>query len=292
MATARQRLKVMVASDGSAGGGRAIEAAAGMPWPDGTELKMVSVVERYGGIRKTRAALARRAEEVVAAGARRLRREGRTVSTAVLAGPPAKAILDAAQEWGADLIMGGSRGLRAPERLALGSVSAGVARAASCSVLVVKGRLAQPLHAVMAFDGSTDARRAARQLARLSRPGSTVTVVSVITPPQVHTLGLLPGSIAGTIRAELKRTATEMEGRARAQAAEVARMFQRAGWKVGVMVRSGDPYREIVATAREVKASLVAAGSRGVTGLERILVGSVADQLLTHRANLSVLIGR
>jgi nucleotide-binding universal stress UspA family protein len=292
MATGRQRLKVMVASDGSAGARRAVETAAGMPWPEGTELRVVSVVERYGQMRQTRAALVRRAEEVVAAGARRLRQPGRTVSTAVLAGPVAQAILDAARKWGAEVIVGGSQGLRALERVALGSVSAGVARAASCSVLVVKGRLARPLHAIMAFDGSPDARRAAGQLARLSSPGSRVTVVSIITPPRVHTLGLLPGSIAGTIQAELKRTAAEMEGRARTKAGEVARMFERAGWKAEVMIRSGDPYREIVAAAREVKAPLVAAGQRGVTGLKRILLGSVAEQLVTHRGSLSVLIGR
>lgn len=292
MTRRRQPVKVLVASDGSKGGRRAVEAAARMPWPDGTELKMVSVVERYGRMRETLAALRRRAEEVVAAGGRRLRRRGRAVSPAILTGPVAQAILEAAQQWGADVIVSGSQGLRALERILLGSVSAGVARAASCSVLVVKGRLTAPLRAVMAFDGSKDARRAARQLARLSGAGSTVTLVSVICPPRVHTLGLLPGDIAGTIQAELDQTAAEMEGRAETAAQEVARMFERAGWKAEVMIRSGDPYREIVAATREVGASLVAAGQRGVTGLKRLLLGSVAEQLLTQRAGVSVFIGR
>jgi len=294
MRTGRQPLKVVVATDGSKGGRRAVTAAARMPWPDGSELKVVSVVERNSVYRapETEAALRRRAQEVVAAGARRLRPAARVVSTAVLTGPAAQAILDAARRWRADLIVVGCRGLRALERFALGSVSAGVARTAPCSVLVVKGRLAAPLHAVMAFDGSKDARRAARQLAPLSGLGGVVTLVSVLCPPRVHTLGLLPGSIAGKIQVELKQAAAEMERQAQTDGREVASMLRRAGWKVDLLIRSGDPYREITAAAREVGASLVAAGQRGVTGLKRILLGSVAEQLLLQPASTSVFIGR
>jgi nucleotide-binding universal stress UspA family protein len=294
MRTGRQALKVVVATDGSEGGKRAVGAAAQMPLPDGSEFKVVSVVERHTVYRvpETEAALRKRAQEVVAAGARRLRPAGRPVSTAVLAGPAAQAILDAASRWGASLIVVGSRGLRALERFALGSVSAGVVRAADCSVLVVKGRLAAPLRAVMAIDGSKAAQRAARQLAHLSGPGGVVTLVSVICPPQVRTLGLLPDSIAGTIQAELNHTKAEMARRALTEARKVAGMFQRAGWKTEVMIRSGDPYREIVAATREAGAPLVAAGPRGVTGLERIVLGSVAEQLLLQRGSTSVFIGR
>jgi len=292
--TGRQVLKVVVATDGSEGGKRAVGAAAQMPWPDGSEFKVVSVVERNSVFRapETEAALRRRAQEVVAAGARRLRPAGRPVSTAVLAGPAAQTILDAARRWGADLIVVGWRGLRALERFALGSVSAGVVRAAPCSVLVVKGRLAAPLHAVMAVDGSKAARRAAQQLARLSGPGAVVTLVAVICPPRVRTLGLLPGSIVGKMEAEVKQAAAELERRALTEVRAVAMMFHHAGWKAELIIRSGDPYREIVAATREVGVPLVAAGPRGVTGLERILLGSVAEQLLRQRASTSVLIGR
>lgn len=294
MRTDRQVRKVMVATDGSEGGKRAVAAAAQMSWHDGTEFKVVSVVEQYAVYRaeETVAALRTRAQEVVAAGARRLRPTGWPVSTTVLAGPPAQAILAAAGRWGADLIVVGSRGLRALERFALGSVSAGVVRAATCSVLIVKGRLAAPLRVVMATDGSKAAQRAAKQLASLMGSGGVVTAVSVICPPQVHTLGLLPDSIAGTIQAELNDTKAEMERRALTEARAVAAMFQHAGWQTEVMIRSGDPYREITAAMREKGVSLVAVGPRGITGLERIVLGSVAERLLTLRESTSVFIGR
>ena len=159
-------------------------------------------------------------------------------------------------------------------------------------MLIVKGRLADPLRVVMATDGSKAAQRTARQLACLTGSGGLVTVVSVICPPRVNTLGLLPDSIAGAIQAELNQTKAEMERRALTEARAVATMFQRAGWKTEMMIRSGDPYREITAVTREIGTPLVAVGPRGVTGLERIVLGSVAEQLLTQRETTSVFIGR
>jgi len=53
-------------------------------------------------------------------------------------GDPAKAIVEEAQECGAELIVVGSRGLSAAERLALGSVSTHVVHHSPCDVLVVK----------------------------------------------------------------------------------------------------------------------------------------------------------
>lgn len=53
-------------------------------------------------------------------------------------GEPAGAILDAAQQWGADLIVVGSHGRSGLDRFLLGSVSDRVVRHARCSVQVVR----------------------------------------------------------------------------------------------------------------------------------------------------------
>jgi nucleotide-binding universal stress UspA family protein len=53
-------------------------------------------------------------------------------------GPPAPAILAAAREWGADLIVIGTHGRSGLGRLALGSVAEGVLREAPCPVLTVR----------------------------------------------------------------------------------------------------------------------------------------------------------
>ena len=51
---------------------------------------------------------------------------------------PATAILDAAEEFDADLIVVGSKGLGSPARFLLGSVASRVAHHAPCDVLVVQ----------------------------------------------------------------------------------------------------------------------------------------------------------
>lgn len=53
-------------------------------------------------------------------------------------GDPADAIVDEAGDWGADLIVLGTRGLGGAQRLLLGSVSTKVLHRAPCDVLVVR----------------------------------------------------------------------------------------------------------------------------------------------------------
>ena len=62
------------------------------------------------------------------------------VSSLVQLGTPAQVIIDAAERWGADLIIVGSHGRGFWGRLALGSVSDAVLHHAPCSVLVVRSR--------------------------------------------------------------------------------------------------------------------------------------------------------
>lgn len=53
-------------------------------------------------------------------------------------GDPADVIIEAAKEVGADLVIVGTRGLNAAQRLVLGSVSTKVVHHAPCDVLVVR----------------------------------------------------------------------------------------------------------------------------------------------------------
>jgi nucleotide-binding universal stress UspA family protein len=53
-----------------------------------------------------------------------------------------------------------------------------------------------------------------------------------------------------------------------------------AGTRVRTLVRAGVPHREIVAAAREEGVDLIIMGTHGRGGLERFLVGSVADRVI------------
>jgi nucleotide-binding universal stress UspA family protein len=60
------------------------------------------------------------------------------ISSKIIEGPPRQVIVDEAEKWGADLIVMGSRGLGAWNRLLLGSVSSAVVYHAKCSVEIVR----------------------------------------------------------------------------------------------------------------------------------------------------------
>jgi nucleotide-binding universal stress UspA family protein len=80
----------------------------------------------------------KRAEKFVKQVAVDIRESGIEVSTCVREGDPKLQILDVAAEWKADLIVLGSHGRKGMDRFLLGSVSEGVARHATCSVLIVR----------------------------------------------------------------------------------------------------------------------------------------------------------
>ena len=60
------------------------------------------------------------------------------ISGDVIEGQPRQVIVEEADRWQADLIVMGSRGLGAWNRLLLGSVSSGVVHHAHCSVEIVR----------------------------------------------------------------------------------------------------------------------------------------------------------
>jgi nucleotide-binding universal stress UspA family protein len=62
-------------------------------------------------------------------------KEARAVSQA---GTPAEALLDVAEERGADLIVVGSKGMTSPGRFLLGSVPNAVSHHAPCDVMIVR----------------------------------------------------------------------------------------------------------------------------------------------------------
>jgi nucleotide-binding universal stress UspA family protein len=78
------------------------------------------------------------AHELVEQIASELRGGGFKVDAAVEVGDIRERIIDAAEEWGADLIVVGSHGRSGIPRFLLGSVAEFVARHAECSVEIVR----------------------------------------------------------------------------------------------------------------------------------------------------------
>jgi len=147
--------RVLLATDGSECSSLAAQSIASRPWPAGTEVRILSVVElrtplfhvpfppsaeealRTQAMHRTQEAI-REAEEVVTKAGLRA-----SDAISVLLVEPESIIVIEASQWEADLIVLGSHGRRGFNRLLLGSVSDGVALHAGCSVEVVRARPAR-----------------------------------------------------------------------------------------------------------------------------------------------------
>jgi nucleotide-binding universal stress UspA family protein len=210
---------------------------------------------------------------------------------AVVDRPPVDGILAEADRLDARVIVVGARGHGALSRLVLGSVSLGVVRRAPGPVLVVKRPL-RGARLVIGVDGSPHSRRAVELVGNLAVPdGGTVTLVAVLEPSRAVAVGFLPSSIRTTIGRELAALEAERTRDLQRQVDRGARRLKRAGWAVETQVRSGVPLAELLAATQAFHADALVLGARGVGGLERLLLGSVAEGALS-RSPVSVVIVR
>jgi nucleotide-binding universal stress UspA family protein len=151
--------RILMATDGSIFSTAALNAIAERPWPEGTEVKIISVPEfsiwlgefpyfQPAQVEQLNQSALDTATEAVTQGREILSKKGLKVSTEVTVERevPAKTILDEAKRWDADLIVVGSHGRRGFDRFAMGSVSESVAMNAHCSVEVVRARHSQEMH--------------------------------------------------------------------------------------------------------------------------------------------------
>jgi nucleotide-binding universal stress UspA family protein len=67
---------------------------------------------------------------------------------------------------------------------------------------------------------------------------------------------------------------------ARSRLDDLVREARASGPEARAAVRTGVPYREIVALALDERADLIVIGSHGRGGLNRMLLGSVADRVI------------
>jgi len=200
----------------------------------------------------------------------------------------ADAINGLASEVAADLIVTGSRGRGTLASMLLGSVATEVATHAPCPVLVARGVTVSRL--LVATDGSAVANAIPERLGEWDIfRGSRADTVDVAVPDD-PTLELMVGLYTlGDQRLATMRA--ESAEKARADAEAMARRLTAIGIPATAHVRKGDPAHEILAAAEDHGSDLIIAGSRGLGALERLLLGSVARNVVIH-ARGSVLIMR
>lgn len=148
-------MKILIATDGSEFSDAAVETVCQMAIKaENTSVKIISAFEYPMMIAAAPYAmpvqfdtnfekeLRKQTEQSVAQAERQIREclpdLKDNLTTQILRGSPEQAIVEEAENWGADLIVVGSHGYGFWERMFLGSVSNAIVQHAPCSVLVVR----------------------------------------------------------------------------------------------------------------------------------------------------------
>ncbi|MEY8021359.1 universal stress protein [Muriicola sp. SD30] len=148
-------MKILLAIDGSDYSKAAVEELSRLSFPSNTEVRILSVYENpilatpgiaplggsLGGYYEEVLSNAKKsAEENVKVAARQLQNKNTNLSVSKITvnGLPKMAILEEAEDLGADLIVVGSHGHGGFTRFLLGSVSRSISAHANCSVLIVR----------------------------------------------------------------------------------------------------------------------------------------------------------
>ena len=288
-------MKVLLATDGSHGAALAERLVGSLRWPDRTEVVVLRMAlpifaggdlpaDAYTALHEKRQ---REANEHLARVRAELAREGLLVSTRVRLGRSASGIVEEARRLEADLIVVGSRGLGLFKSAVLGSVAAEVVDHSPCPVLVA--RTSQVRGVVVGADGSSEAAIAEAIISEWPMfHGSPVHVVAVAAIPPVVSGRLGPHQAAS---ADEAWAVEAIRGGAQRFADQAAENLRAAGVNADTAVRGGDPAHQLIEAAIEAGADLIVTGSRGATGLGRLLLGSVARGVLQH-APCSVMIVR
>lgn len=202
-------------------------------------------------------------------------REIETVNVALTGTSPWRSILDYAQDEDIDLIVMGTHGRHGLDRVIMGSVAEQVVRRSPCAVMTVRynaagDKVTGPI--LVPVDFSTFSEGTVRQAVELAEAYEAelhlAHVVEPIALPSVY--GVDPVGVM----------VPDMEQRAETALKELGERFipESITWATHVLV--GHAVHEIVHLAESLGARLIVVATHGLTGLKRLLMGSVTEQVV------------
>ena len=309
-------MNVLLAVDQSRNSSAATKFVEAFRLPDSSKLYLLFVEEPQGEVpgqdhfprkfrhlreelSKMRQKTMEKARQLVNRRAAPFRAKGLEVHPIVVEGIPGTEILTAIEQHQIDLVALGTKGLSGIKRFLLGSVSEWMLNEAPCSVLIVRGKTrpkksTEGMKILIATDGSPDAQEGVEFLKNVGFPTSTVLTILHIVRKMVHQTAQLV-TTDRTQLAEFMKLAEDLleaRGREGAKLLETTRKaLNRPGLKIVENLAFGHEAEEILKATKRTRADLVVVGSKGLTGLRRFLLGSVAHKVARH-ASCSVLVVR
>jgi nucleotide-binding universal stress UspA family protein len=284
------RLKILLAYDGSEYADAAIEDLRWAGLPDDVEFTVISVAERWLpppsaleivehiDRRQEYMSLAKRA----AGRLHEINPRWEAVPR-VSEGSPATEIITLADEYRPDMIVVGAHGRGAIGRFVFGSVSQKILHESNRTVRVARRRAAErerPIRLIIGFDGSTDAKEMVRAVTARDWPLTCVARVVYAAWPSLEYLKQpVVGKIADWMVAEEVRVKKEVEA--------IVGDLTAAGLRSEAVIRFEEPKRLLTDEAEKWKADCIIVGARGLSTLERMHLGSVSSGVAA-RAHCSV----
>jgi len=283
-------MRVLIPIDFSPSSDAVVQEAETRPWPPRTEVALLHVVDIVGigggwvdlGPRIERQT--EQAAKLLKGAAERLREKGLKVSTEVVVDHPANCIPKYAQEHHADLILIGPQGQSALLRFLMGSVAKSVLRNAPCSVEVVRpcrndNTTRGTFKVLLATDGSACSHAALAWAAAATWPKNSefrvITCAESVPLPIEPWVWYADPNVMEELQTSIKNAATVELDSAR-------KVLQRAGLEASGAVIHIDPKSGILDEAEGWGADLIVLGSHGRRGLDRLLLGSVAEAVALH----------
>jgi hypothetical protein len=277
--------RLLLSTDGSEHSEGAIREAIKLAKKCSSKLWVMSVAETNPEFEALAPQITEKAgkaaRELVEALQARAKKEGVDCTGIVHQGEDSyKYIVDEAAKNKISMIIMGRRGRTGLKRLMMGSVTSRVIGHAPCNVLVVpRAAKIEFKNILVATDGSKHSAAAASEAIGLAkRNGSKLTVISVV-PSELMT----PTDIEFSMPQRELIAEKEMH-EAEKNAKAVKDAAQKEGVAVQAFVMSGKPSDAIIQTAKEKNSDLIVLGSHGKTGIERLLMGSVAERVIVLTA--------
>lgn len=294
-------MRVLLATDGSAAADQARDLVAGLPWPGGSAIDVVHVVQLPAvamgslgpaigpseGVDLT-TAMEQEGRRILAEAEARVAGRGRHVHTHLEIGRPAQVITDLARDRTMDLIVTGHRGRSGLAQMLLGSVASEVVDRSPVPVLVARTATLEDV--LLAVDGTPVSDAAVDLVERWPiLRDRRIRVLSVSDPTYPWWAGT-EWMAEAAVDAWSVAVDASRESHARVTR-DVTERLRAAGLDVQAVEGEGRPADVILAQAETTSTDLIVVGSRGQTGLRRMVLGSVGRDVL-HHAACSVLIAR
>jgi nucleotide-binding universal stress UspA family protein len=291
--TQEQKLHILLALDGSDHAQAATLLVANLPLPQGSQVTAAAVLQPRDA--SDHANL----EGVLEQARPRLALKGWQVHTELLVGSPAEVLIDYADRIKANLIILGAKGRRAALGILVGGVAQQLVEYAHWPVLIVRAPYTGLRRVVVLTDGSIHSQHALDFLARFPlAPALDLRALHVLPPlisPAVLARSwpvgteLIPAAPDYEAERQLVKQAEEEEFAGRQLLARSVERLRGQGVSATAVLLRGDAAAEVIEYARANQVDLIVCGSRGLSRMKGLLLGSLSRKLV-HYAGRSVLV--